>query len=630
MDALTIVLIIAAAVVGALVTFFVVKGKKTDSGELEQSNAQKALLAEEQERSSQMAKQKEKAEKLLSDARQEIASLEEKMKAMISDGKVDPSLAQKFADTDKLKKKIKELEGELEDAEDDLADTEKKLKNKTAELSELQSKNEKLVSAYEKSVREIGEIRQELNQKQEELGLKMQSLEFVQNILTAQVTETKDIAALNRSIDVFEAYVKGQYTDLMSFLFKAESIGLLWGPEGNQKGGQEGLNAKREFIHSAFDQWSATKRKSWLDGKTSIAFIGEFSAGKTSIVNRILSQDKPDVPLLPVSTKATTAIPTYIAGGAKASYTFIADNKRKTITESTFKSVSKEILDQVKGVSSLIKYFVMTYQNANLNGLSILDTPGFNSNDAEDADRTIEVINECDALFWVFDVNAGTINKTSINQIKSKLEKPLYVVINKVDTKSKSDVDKVEQLIKSTLQREGINVEGYIRFSKSAPLADIMTPIKSVTRDATRDSFVQDFGNDIKQIVDLLENMYKEQNKNVSDWDQHCDQLTEQIISCLNIMGQECVEASNIPHWETHFFSSDRYEMSEWEGDRLKGLLDSISTTRINELGGLFDQRIEAAHNSQLAYSILGDYKAALDKANECYNEYKKVTKQFR
>ena len=180
--------------------FFVVKGKKTDSGELEQSNAQKALLAEEQERSSQMAKQKEKAEKLLSDARQEIASLEEKMKAMISDGKVDPSLAQKFADTDKLKKKIKELEGELEDAEDDLADTEKKLKNKTAELSELQSKNEKLVSAYEKSVREIGEIRQELNQKQEELGLKMQSLEFVQNILTAQVTETKDIAALNRSL----------------------------------------------------------------------------------------------------------------------------------------------------------------------------------------------------------------------------------------------------------------------------------------------------------------------------------------------------------------------------------------------------------------------------------------------
>ncbi len=37
----------------------------------------------------------------------------------------------------------------------------------------------------------------------------------------------------------------------------------------------------------------------------------------------------------------------------------------------------------VRSRSSLIKYFVMTYKNPNLNGLSILDTPGFNSNDSE-------------------------------------------------------------------------------------------------------------------------------------------------------------------------------------------------------------------------------------------------------
>ena len=75
----------------------------------------------------------------------------------------------------------------------------------------------------------------------------------------------------------------------------------------------------------------------------------------------------------------------------------------------------------------------MTYKNPNLNGLSILDTPGFNSNDSEDKERTIEVINECDALFWVFDVNAGTVNRSSISLIKEKLNKPLYVVINKQD-----------------------------------------------------------------------------------------------------------------------------------------------------------------------------------------------------
>ena len=71
----------------------------------------------------------------------------------------------------------------------------------------------------------------------------------------------------------------------------------------------------------------------------------------------------------------------------------------KRISPKTFKRVSKEILEQVKGVSSLIQYFVMTYENPHLEKMSILDTPGFNSNDSEDAERTIEVINECDALF---------------------------------------------------------------------------------------------------------------------------------------------------------------------------------------------------------------------------------------
>ena len=77
--------------------------------------------------------------------------------------------------------------------------------------------------------------------------------------------------------------------------------------------GKQAIAPKKQYVIDHCDQWTATKRKSWLDGKRTIAFVGEFSAGKTSIVNRILTQDNPDIPKLPVSTKATTAIPTYIA-----------------------------------------------------------------------------------------------------------------------------------------------------------------------------------------------------------------------------------------------------------------------------------------------------------------------------
>ena len=205
----------------------------------------------------------------------------------------------------------------------------------------------------------------------------------------------------------------------------------------------------------------------------------------------MLSQDDPNVPLLPVSTKATTAIPTYISGGVGTFYQFVTpNNELKKISESTFKKVSKEILDQVKGVSSLIQYFVMTYKNANLDRLSILDTPGFNSNDKEDAERTIGVINECDALFWVFDVNNGTVNRSSIDLIKRHLKKPLYVVINKVDSKAPTEVDKVESLIMKTLSEAGLNVNKIIRFSQKAPLSDIMNVIKNIPHDSQKEGYL--------------------------------------------------------------------------------------------------------------------------------------------
>ena len=172
----------------------------------------------------------------------------------------------------------------------------------------------------------------------------------------------------------------------------------------------------------------------------------------------------------------------------------------KVIDEHSFRKVSKETLDQVKGISALIKYFVMFYPNQNLQGLSVLDTPGFNSNDKEDRERTIDVINECDALFWVFDVNAGTVNRSSIAVIKEKLNKPLYVVINKVDTKPKSEVDKVEALIKKTLANEGLTVQQFIRFSSQAPLEQIMNPIQSVERISNRANFLSDLRTDIEAV----------------------------------------------------------------------------------------------------------------------------------
>ena len=637
MEVSTIIYIIVAFLFGAVIAYILIKKGKNvatdDSRIVELANenedlkakllAAETLSKERDLQANKLDEMKAKYESLLNEANDQCSKLDEQLKLAL-EGKVDESIAEQLTAVEKLKKKVKELEEEIEENEDDLADLKKKIRTKDDGIAELQDQlgQEKKGAAELRS--EMLSVKQCLDDKIEELGQKTGSLDFIQQVLSAKEFSTEDVKKLNADVTIFESFVKGQFTDLSTVLFNNGHLSR------DDMENQTGLECMKQFFHSKCDQWASTKRKSWLDGKTTIAFVGEFSAGKTSIVNRILSQDDPSIPRLPVSTKATTAIPTYIAGGQAVSYSFISgDSKRKTILEETFKKVSKDVLDQVKGVSSLIKYFVMTYKNPNLDGLSILDTPGFNSNDSEDRERTIEVINECDALFWVFDVNAGTINRSSISTIKEKLNKPLYVVINKVDTKAASEVQKVEDLIRQTLAEEGLKVEQFIRFSAKESLNVIMDPIKSINKDAERDTFVTIVGEEIERIISTLNDDVKKYNKNYNEARREMDEIDSALIDCLKGLQSDCETAASIPQWVEHLFSKDRFEMSASEGTRFINLLEQISNERVIALAQGFDSRVEKSAEVQDAWNNLSSAKYAWQNANKCYEQFKKISRNI-
>ncbi len=389
----------------------------------------------------------------------------------------------------KLKKRISALEEENEDLEDSFN---AKLKKERRQFEEEKSQIE-----YElrKAKQGLENADEQTSQYRQDVALQEKSLHFVTQILNAKVND--EMGNLYQCIDAIGDYLKDlrkcadDYFSTDKDCFNYIDIDKNW---------------ENYILGEGYQRWKLTSRKKWIANKTAIAFVGEFSAGKTSIVNRIYTQDNPDVPRLPVSSKASTAIPTYITGGYHRQYQFVSpDNVLKKIDEETFTNVKKEVLDKIDGVSALLKYFVMECENPYLNNFSILDTPGFSSNDTTDAIRTIDVINECDALFWVFDVNAGTVNKSSIQLIKEHLTKPLYVVINKVDTKSEYDVQKTEKLIKDTLSSNGIDVQRYIRFSEKTPLADIMNCINAVTHDDNADRYL----GSLKDYVDYLISIYR-------------------------------------------------------------------------------------------------------------------------
>jgi len=596
-----IIVALIAAMIAVAITHFLLKGKNG----LQEASQNSPVNNKQEEQITFLTQQKEKAEKLLSEANEKNKELSHQLKAAADSGQVSPEMLSQLADTEKLKKKIKQLEGEIEDYEEDLDDAKKKLKNKVADCEQLQEEKRIAEKNLKDATTQLEETRTQLEIKTQELSLKMESLSFVQTILSAPETSDSQTSNLYSKINSLVSYIDGDLQETI----KAFSL---------QKHGE----AKSLFAEE-LRRWEAVQKKSWIANKTSIAFVGEFSAGKTSIVNRILSQDDPSVPRLPVSTKATTAIPTYISGGEKTNYRFFTqDNKLKEIHANDFNRVTKEVLDQVGGVSNLIRYFVMSYKNPNLDNLSILDTPGFNSNDSEDSERTLEVINECDALFWVFDVNAGTVNKSSINLIKANLHKPLYVIINKVDTKADSEVTKVENLIKDTFNHEGVSVEGYIRFSAKAPLDNIMKPVKSIktiAHEATYLEAVKNFMVDIKKIANAK---VKEYNEKYQQCNSDFEDAIETFDNTCNTLQENCEVAANILEnsWTVQGFSAiwgnkDKYELSKEQGEVLKEtIVDYIAENNVEVVRNNCAQISELSKKLQEAYSDLTESKEQLQQ----------------
>lgn len=502
-----------------------------------------------------------------------------------------------------MEKEKKALKVQLEDAEDEIEDLkdeiEKKLKKFKEEYTLKEQELNSLLDAQKRLQSELEEKTSKLMTQGKSLELKEDTLGFVRGVLSAQEVSDSHTASLYEKVDNIMSCIKEDLSNCIRELF------------GD-------VYKDAPLLTSKCDHWGQLAKKNWLMNKRALAFVGEFSAGKTSIVNNILSQDADNFVQLPVSTKATTAIPTYISAGKDiASYRFLTpDNKLKILPERLFKAVNKDILDEVDGVSSLIKYFVMTCNNPRLSDLSILDTPGFSSQDEDDAIRTVDVINECDALFWVFDVNVGTVNKDSLKIIKEKLDenKPLYIVINKTDTKAPGEVDKVETLVRDTFEREGRRIQEVIRYNKSEPIEKITEKFMGIKPEDETDyldklcGFVDSiFEDNEKYSLGLFDKMFKAENDLYTIKDNFEELFDKVLYNC------ETARSYTNNNKKRLFSKEIIYTMTEIEKNELESSLNNI-----------------VGSNSLIAQTkkTLEKYEEALNTLKETQEEYHSVNEK--
>lgn len=179
-----------------------------------------------------------------------------------------------------------------------------------------------------------------------------------------------------------------------------------------------------------------------------VSFLGEFSSGKSTIVNNLIGRD-----LLPTYVEPTSAVITEILPGDYDEYVverFNEDNE--TILESIeFHQLASEAMkhETNKKIHITQKYFGILSRD-----VLIVDTPGVSSINNTHTDVTFGYLPYIDVAFIVIAASKGDTPESLIEFIRTLPKiflNKIYFILNKIDLKPESSVDKIEERLKESL-----------------------------------------------------------------------------------------------------------------------------------------------------------------------------------
>ncbi|WP_034919672.1 dynamin family protein [Gillisia sp. CAL575] len=198
--------------------------------------------------------------------------------------------------------------------------------------------------------------------------------------------------------------------------------------------------------------------------KTSVAFLGEFSSGKTTLVNALLRKQ-----FLPSFDKPTTAIITEITKGEKNHF-YVLESVNGTITKKDIEvsELAEEV--QKEGNNRILKIEVQDSDLLDDNTI-LIDTPGVSSINEMHSKVTYGYLPYMDVVFMVVNINMGSISKSLQSFIEGcpeNVKEKLHFVLNFKDTKSPSQIEKLVSEFKQSLEEFISNANIIVVSSKVA------------------------------------------------------------------------------------------------------------------------------------------------------------------
>lgn len=213
-----------------------------------------------------------------------------------------------------------------------------------------------------------------------------------------------------------------------------------------------------------------------LHQRTIGAIGGGFSSGKSAFVNSLFSSEA--AVKLAEGIRPVTAIPSYVINGAKTAIQGISQKGGAfDIALDVYSDISHELLKAHPYLRDIIPYIIvsapMTLES--LDNLVFIDTPGYNpaaNGTAEgDSETAKEYIKDASFLIWMVGLDSnGTIPQSDL-EFLSRLEfgqsedRKLYVIANKAELKTASDLEEILDTFSECLDDFGMQYAGITAYS---------------------------------------------------------------------------------------------------------------------------------------------------------------------
>lgn len=172
-----------------------------------------------------------------------------------------------------------------------------------------------------------------------------------------------------------------------------------------------------------------------------LPLVGEFSSGKTTLINALTDSKK-----LETATKPTTATIYEVHFGAEKSHAKVL-NEDGTITDvDDLSNLKNDILKDAKVVT------VFDSSKKIPSSTIVVDTPGLSSPDPKHKQTLVDFLPQADAILLVSDINQQvTRSLTEFVKTMSLSKRPIYLVLTKCDTKSPSDLESAKKYISENI-----------------------------------------------------------------------------------------------------------------------------------------------------------------------------------